>query len=144
MKNLYLQLGIAPNSSPGEIEAALQAKPELGDAAQVLLNDARRAAYNRTIATLSSIGMLRHRLGLDTDQSWFVETCPDFAPRLNLRKFVPATPAAAQSLQAENPSNSSAWSQMPVPGSHNNKRWIKVVLIVFAMAVVLALWRVFL
>lgn len=143
MKNLYLQLGIDPQASQDDIEAALQAKPELADAAAILLDESRRAAYNRTVSTLSSIGMLRHRLGLDADQTWFVKTCPDFAPRLHMRKYVaPATPVE-ESAPAQIAAASGTATQVPVPGSRNNKSWIKAAVILFVMAVVLYLWRVF-
>jgi hypothetical protein len=81
MKDLYLKLGIDQNASHEEIAEALKDKPELSDCSAILLNEERRAAYNRTQSTIRSIGMLRHHLNLDKDNSWFVETCPEFAPR---------------------------------------------------------------
>jgi len=143
MKNLYLQLGLDPHASRDDIEAALQSKPELADAAAVLLDESRRAAYNRTVSTLSSIGLLRHRLGLDTDQTWFVKTCPDFAPRLHMRKYVAPNSPAEESAPAEITAASGTMAQVPAPGSRNNKSWIKAAVIIFVLAVVLALWRVF-
>ncbi len=143
MKNLYLQLGLAPNASQDEIVAALKAKPELSDAADVLLDEPRRAAYNRAVSTLSSIGMLRNRLGLDADQTWFVETCPDFVPRLNMRKYVAPTPPAEVSGATESASAAIGVAQPSAPSSRNYKPWIKAAAIIFTTAVALALWRVF-
>ncbi len=143
MKNLYLQLGLDPHASPTDIEEALRAKPELADAAAVLLDESRRSAYNRAVTTLTSIGMLRNRLGLDADQTWFVKTCPDFAPRLNMRKYVPPNPGAEEIVTAATIAASATAAQLPAPGSRKTRPWILAALIIFATAVVLALSRVF-
>jgi len=81
MKDLYYRLEIDPQASEEEIRAALASKPELSDSSSILLNPARRAEYDETHHTLKTIGLLRHRLGLDTGHSWFLDNCPDFAPR---------------------------------------------------------------
>lgn len=144
MKNHYLHLGIDMTAGPDDIERALQAKPEFGDAAAILLNESRRLAYNRTVSTLSSIGALRHRLGLDANQTWFVETCPDFAPRRHMRKY-PTPPApAAESAAAETTAASSPVAEMSATGSRNYKPWIKAAMIIFAIAAGLVLMFVFL
>jgi len=136
MKNLYLQLGLDQNASPNEIEAALQAKPDLGESAAILLNESRRAAYNRTVSTLSSIGLLRHRLGLDTERSWFVATCPDFVPRLATQKQTP--PSGSQAEAAETAA-SARNAEMTAPGSRDNGRWVRIAVILFAAVVLLTL-----
>jgi hypothetical protein len=136
MKDLYLQLGIDPNASPADIEAALQAKPELGEAAAVLLDGSRRSAYNRTVSTIRSIGMLRHRLGLDAEFTWFVKTCPDFAPRLHLRKYVPPPESPAETVPEV--------AIPPSPGARKSKTWLIAALLIFAVAALLALSRTFL
>ena len=84
MKDLYYRLGIEPQSSGEEIAAALEAKPELSACAGILLDPERRAQYDETHQILKTIGLLRHRLGLDTGHSWFLENCADFAPRKSL------------------------------------------------------------
>jgi len=84
MKDLYKRLGIEPQSSAEEVAAALGSKPELGPYAGILLDPERRAQYDETYHIVKTIGMLRNRLGLDTGHSWFLENCPDFAPRKSL------------------------------------------------------------
>lgn len=81
MKDLYRRLGIEPQSSDEEIRAALESRPAMQGCSGILLDPARRAAYDETHHILKTIGLLRHRLGLDTGHSWFLDNCPDFAPR---------------------------------------------------------------
>lgn len=133
MKDLYLQLGINPDASKSDIEAALTQHSELADAAAILLNESRRAAYNRTVSTIRSIGMLRHRLELDHDNSWFVEHCPDFAPRLHTKKYT----AQAQ------PDTDIAAAEGAHPGqtrSDKTKSWFKALLIALGIAAALLLF----
>ncbi len=80
MKDLYRKLGIDPKASTGEITAALAVKPEMREYAPILQDEKRRAGYDQAHATLNTIGILRHRLGLDSGDSWFLANCPDFAP----------------------------------------------------------------
>jgi hypothetical protein len=96
MKDLYLQLGIAPTSAIEEITAALESKPELSDCSRILLDEDRRAGYDEGHHTLKTIGVLRQRLGLDTGHSWFLENHPDFS----LRKSPAFSPPPAQPRQA--------------------------------------------
>jgi hypothetical protein len=141
MQDLYLQLGIDPAASAADIEAAIAAKPELEAAAQILQNERRRAAYQRTVLTLRSIGMLRHRLGLDNDDTWFVQSCADFAPRLHLRKFAaqatPAAehgaPAAVETIARPAPAAS---REGPAPAT---RPWLRPALLVLALAAIAAL-----
>ncbi len=136
MKDLYLQLGLDPNANSADIEAALQAKPDLSEAAAVLLNESRRAAYNRTVSTIRSIGMLRHRLGLDADSTWFVETCPDFSPRLHVRKYVPTPkPTSETATSAVEPVS---------PDTGKRKFWLYAASIILAVVVLLVLSQTFL
>lgn len=102
MKDLYSSLGIDPGASEEEVVAALESKPDLATYAAILQANDRRAAYDRTHAALKAIGALRHRLGLDSERSWFLENFPDFAPalRAGLRPNpmpggAPQTPEAA-------------------------------------------------
>jgi hypothetical protein len=159
MQDHYLKLGLDPAATSAEILQAIEAKPELSAAAEILLNDHRRAAYQRTVFTLRSIGILRHRLGLDNDHSWFVETCPDFAPRLHSRKFAPQVPAAADAAAAApadaatsaaggaNTTQTSSASATPVTPTAGekamqNRPWLKPVIILLAVVAILVLLSV--
>jgi len=86
MKNLYHMLNIDPNASAEQIAAALQLKPEMGVYAPILLDESRRSVYDRAHATLSVIGLLRHRLGLYSGDSWFQQNYPTYVPRLRQRQ----------------------------------------------------------
>lgn len=94
MKDLYSGLGIDPGASEEEVVAALESRPDLAAYASILRADDRRAAYDRAHAALKAIGALRHRLGLDTESSWFLENFPDFARALRAGE-APQTPGAA-------------------------------------------------
>jgi hypothetical protein len=148
MQDLYLKLDLDPAASSAEILQALEAKPEQSAAADILLNERRRAPYQRTVSTLRSIGLLRHRLGLDNDHTWFVETCPDFAPRLHGRKPVPQPAAAADTTGAATvaPSagQSSPASVTPVASNTPQtttpaRSWLKPFLVLLAIAALLTL-----
>jgi len=82
MKDLYHMLNIDRDASAGEIAAALQLKPEMNVYSSILLDDGKRAEYDRTHAALKAVGMLRHNLGLDSGAPWFFDNYPDFTPRL--------------------------------------------------------------
>ncbi len=101
MKDLYFHLGINPKSSAGEVAAALDLKPEMRVYAPILLHEKQRSLYDRTHATLSSIGRLRQRLGLDSGDSWFLQNCPDFSPKLRSKR--PSQKSAEVSPQASPP-----------------------------------------
>jgi hypothetical protein len=151
MRDLYLRLGISTDANADEIASAISAKPHLGAVADVLLNPQRRAAYQRTVFTLRSIGELRHRLGLDDDASWFHETCGDFSSHAQARKFTakvetgaeagaagaaePAIPPAGSTGQGQTAQSgplAGSKSASPKPSS----AWLKPLL---AVAAVLAL-----
>jgi len=80
MKDLYHRLGIDPKAGNDDVTAALASKPAMSECAPILLDEEKRAGYDQAYATLNAIGILRHRLGLDSGESWFLENCPDFAP----------------------------------------------------------------
>jgi hypothetical protein len=86
MKDLYRKLGIEPDASATEIQAALEQNPEISDFAAILLDEHKREGYDEAHAALRAIGVMRHKLGLDTGDTWFVESYPDFAPRLFLHR----------------------------------------------------------
>lgn len=80
MKDWYYRLGIDQGASSTEVAAALDLKPELSACAEILLDDEKREGYDEAHATLTAIGVMRHSLGLDSGDSWFLENCADFAP----------------------------------------------------------------
>lgn len=82
MNDLYFRLNIDPNASAEEITAALALKPEMSACSSILLDEEKRSVYDRAHATMSAIGLLRHRLGLNAADSWFVQNYPNFVPRL--------------------------------------------------------------
>lgn len=141
MKDLYLQLGINPEASQSDIEAAFRQHPELEDTAAILLNESRRTAYSRTVSTLRSIGMLRHRLGLDAENSWFVERCPDFAPRLHIKKYVtrPQPVAAGETAAPATTGNAPEKA-----GGNKTRPWLKVLMTGLVIAAVLLLLNAYL
>ena len=95
MKDLYARLEVQPDADDVELAAALQNQPAMESAAAILLNRGKRARYDRTHATLKTIGVLRQRLKLDTGDSWFLHNCPDFAPG-----FKPAAAPAKPEVRA--------------------------------------------
>jgi len=105
MKNLYSKLGIDRGASAGEVQAALELKPELSKYATILLRSEQRAMYDSTHSTLKMIGELRFRLGLDSGRSWFLEHCPDYAFRKRVAKSAhnPGKGAVADTLAKANP-----------------------------------------
>lgn len=83
MKDLYKRLNLSGSgASESQIRDALahnQALPEdLRDASQILLNPARRAAYDRTHRTLTTIGKLRARIELNDMEHWQQSDYNDF------------------------------------------------------------------
>ena len=141
MKDLYFRLGIEPQSSEQEIAAALESKPELGDCSSILLNPERRAQYDETHHIVKTIGMLRHRLGLDTGHSWFLENCPDFAPRNRVathQRHTTQQPAEAQP-RGERPDHAAPAVPPPKPEAHSSKKLPLALGIIGLVAVVLLL-----
>lgn len=148
MQDHFLKLGLDPEASRADIEAAIEAKPELSAAAEILLNEHRRAAYQRTVSTLRSIGILRHRLDLDKDDSWFVESCPDFAPRLHSRKFGSQRAASGDTSHAlaeaaaTGPSSTAGDTPVTSEGTRKpaqSRTWLKPLLVASAIAAILIL-----
>lgn len=104
MKDLYARLEVQPTANEQELEAALRDKPSMEITAGILLDQEKRARYDRAHATLKAIGVLRQRLRLDTGDSWFLQNCPDFAPGFKPAS-APAQPEASASVG-------------PTPGEH--------------------------
>lgn len=113
MQDLFLKLGLDPEATSAQILEAIEAKPGQSAAAEILLNDHRRAAYQRTVFTLRSIGQLRHRLGLDNEASWFLETCADFAPRMQSRKYSAKAEPGAETTTHSGPGTGSVAAAAP-------------------------------
>jgi hypothetical protein len=96
VRNLYLKLGVEPGAGIEDIAAALELHPELSAYAPILLDAKKRAAYDRTHAALSAIGELRHQLGLNDGNSWFLEKYPGFARMRRSPSSAGTAQAAAQ------------------------------------------------
>lgn len=79
MRDLYRRLGLDPTATEEEIAAALEEHPDLQGYSAILLDEERRALYDRVHATLKMIGTLRFRLDLDKSDAWFIQRHPDFA-----------------------------------------------------------------
>ena len=120
---MYSSLGIDAKASREEVAAALQLKPGSGASPAILLDEEKRSAYDRAHETLKTIGMLRHRLGLDSGDSWFLETCPDFAPRSRTAK-APAKPGEPEPEAASpgaNPDIAQAQGVKTRPQAHSRR-----------------------
>lgn len=86
MKDLYRKLGIEPEASATEVAEALERNLLLSDATSILLDKNRREVYDEVHAALRAIGIMRYQLGLDKDDSWFMQNYSDFVPRLSIYK----------------------------------------------------------
>ena len=139
MKDLYAKLGIDRSASPGEVQAALEARPGMSDFSAILLASEKRAVYDSTHATLKMIGAMRHRLGLDSGHSWFLEHCPDFAPKQVAAKPPPnpAKDTRADTSPRANPESQPPTSVAPRPAAR--PRWLIPVLVLVAAAILVAL-----
>jgi hypothetical protein len=138
MKDLYAKLGIDQGASQSEVAAALQCRPELSACSPILLNVEKRAMYDRAHMALKAIGQLRHKLGLDSGDSWFLQNCADYVPRQ--RSAVTAEkPAAAIGNSAPRPAPNEA-AQPPIAPARPAARPVRPALVVLAItAVVLAI-----
>lgn len=138
MKDLYSKLGIDRNASAGEVQAALEARPEMGECSAILLSAEKRAIYDSTHSTLKMIGGLRHKLGLDSGHSWFLDHCPDFAPKQAMAKppTDPARDTRAGSSPGASPEPQPPQSLAPQPAAR--PRWAIPVLVLVAAAILVA------
>jgi hypothetical protein len=142
MKDLYRRLGIDPKASTGDVAAALASKPEMGECAAILQDPEKRAGYDQAHATLNAIGILRHRLGLGSGDSWFLENCPDFAPGLLKTEHTSAArmSATGHSLpesygQPAQQLESAAEAQTP---ASTNQSYLIIAVVVIALLAILA------
>jgi len=140
MRDLYRKLGIDPRAGSEEVAAALASRPAMSECAPILLDEKKRAGYDQAHATLNAIGILRHRLGLDSGESWFLENCPDFAPgHLKSEHSSEASrPAAHKSVTASyNPPD-----QQGAPKLQNltssSQSYLVITLVVVALLAILA------
>jgi hypothetical protein len=138
MRDLYFKLGIDPGAGIEDIAAALELHPEMSAYAPILLDGKRRAAYDRTHAALSSIGELRHQLGLNDGNSWFLEKYTDFARRRR-------SPPSAQTAQAAVPADTREASRQEREGTRREARykWLAPILSGLALIIVLLLMYTF-
>ena len=79
MRDLYRRLALERSASPEEIRAALERLPDMKSYSAILLDEERRAVYDRAHNTLKMIALLRFRLGLDKSDNSFIQRYPDFA-----------------------------------------------------------------
>ena len=79
MKDLYRKLELEPTATRDEIAAALEKHPDLNAYSAILLDEERRALYDRSHQVLKLIGTLRFRLDLDKSDAWFIKRHSDYA-----------------------------------------------------------------
>jgi len=140
MKDLYRKLGIDPKASHEEVAAALESQPDMHHCSPILKDQEKRAAYNQAHATLNAIGILRHRLGLDSEDSWFLESCPHFAPRLVMQEKLAAThqPTAQAPVTENAPKVSQQQESARSSSSRIGQSMLIVAAVVIAMLAILA------
>jgi hypothetical protein len=138
MKDLYRRLGIDPKASSEEVTAALASKPDMSECAPILQHEERRAGYDQAHATVNAIGILRHRLGLDSGESWFLENCPDFAPRLLKAEHSSEAhkPAVHQSVAESY--DQPGQQHVPEPPISTNQSYLISTFVIIALLAILA------
>lgn len=136
MKDLYRKLGIKPEASSEEIEAAARLRPELARQAEILLDEKRRARYDRAHAALSAIGTLRHRLGLDSGDTGFLDRHPDFGFG---SRPVERQAEAPDAGRKDVPPAVGGGEQRPGSSAGGTRRSGRSVLVVVAIVVVIAI-----
>jgi len=144
MKDLYFNLNIDRDASTEDVAAALQQNPEMGAYASILLDEDKRSTYDRTHATLSTIGLLRHNLGLNAHDSWFLDNYPNFAPGRR-----PSAPRQEpREDKAKEPSIEPAYDNIeampPGPTSPDPYRWlVPALLAIIAVSCLLLIFTFF-
>jgi hypothetical protein len=142
MKDLYRKLGLDPGAAREAIESALENHPELaGDHGPVLLDPEKREVYDEALAALRAIGELRHRLGLDTGDTWFTKHYADFVPRLIPKKVSPTAPKPEAPAPVAEESDPPEPQQTPARKRKRrfNTPAVVAVILVAAVLVVLAI-----
>ena len=91
MIDLYRRLNVSPESDAASLGAALShADPATREAAQmILLNQRRRAVYDRNRQVLVTIGQLRARLGINYSRFWSRALYGDFVVELEADASAP-------------------------------------------------------
>lgn len=139
MKDLYRKLGIDPKASSAEVAAALESKPDMSGCAPILRDEQKRAAYDQAHATLKAIGILRHRLGLDSGDSWFLQDSPDFVPRLlQEKKTRMAQKSDPQETTPVENQDGPPQQQPPEPSAGSKQTLLIVAAVVVAVLAILA------
>jgi len=140
MKDLYRKLGVNKAATHAELEEAFRQNRDLADYASILLNEQKRAVYDRAHSALTMIGALRQRLDLDSDGSWFVEQHADFAPAA--RRQQPAVAGSAASAERTDSPSATAPGATPVspPVVRRVGRGSLIVLVLAAAALAAILW----
>lgn len=82
MRDLYQRLALPPHATPQELQSVIEACQHSAlrqDAEAVLTQPERRDTYDNLHATISSIGLLRSRLGLTHAPHWQGSVANDFS-----------------------------------------------------------------
>lgn len=135
MKDLYARLGLEPEATLEQIEAAAKDSGHSESVAGVLLVPDHRAGYDHCHATLTAIGNLRKRLKLDDEPTWFTQECRDFVPR---KKRAEAPEASASEPGERGPFPEPELSEEP--SADRGLNWPVIAVIVIGVA--LAAWAV--
>ena len=117
MRDLYRRLALERSASPEEIRAALENLPEMKPYSAVLLDEERRAAYDRVHATLKMIALLRFRLDLDKSDNSFIQRYPDFA-------IMPKPVASEAAQEASGDQGRDETLQRRDKRRRNGQRWL--------------------
>ncbi|MDT8320603.1 MAG: hypothetical protein RQ826_08765 [Xanthomonadales bacterium] len=142
MKDLYARLKIDKSADRQQLAAILKGRPEWSEHAAVLLNDEKRALYDRTHSTLKTIGQLRQRLDLNSGGSWFTEHYPDFAAGFRAAPAPRQSGPEASVAAEQKPGSDIPQDQAPeTPAKSRSRRltpWLLVVISVLLIALLLA------
>jgi hypothetical protein len=138
MKDFYAKLGIDQGATQSEVAAALQSRPELSACSSILLNGEKRAVYDRAHMALKAIGQLRHKLGLDSGDSWFLQNCADYVPRQRSAVTV-EKPVAAAGNPAPRQAPSEAAQSAIAPARPAARPVLRPLVVLAIAAIVLAI-----
>jgi len=141
VNDLYGKLSVNKAATQAELAEALGRNKHLAAYASVLLNEQKRAVYDRAHSTLTTIGALRQRLGLDSDNSWFVEQYADFSPAARRQRPATAESSGASAVRPSSPSATTPdRASMSTPGARRVGRGSLIVLVLAAAALAAILW----
>jgi hypothetical protein len=140
MKDLYARLGVDADATERELADALRKNSGMGQYASILLHDQKRAVYDQAHKVVTTIGTLRHRLGLDKEESWFRRNNPDFCPAA--RAIRSANPAVAAAPAEQPVSESSGSAHAPSTQMPTRQRRSGLIALLAAAVIVVVLYLV--